>query len=220
MSCRRLESWRPTRMDRQQGWDMDPTKEEQLAQEQMDELKEALRLQQHRAVNNSGAVTGTQGYGVLAQEISTVTLSSPGTQPYANVTIGNPYVTAGAGLTYTGPNITVPNGGSTTGVSIGAGSGYNWSNISANWNWGTGSSTTHGQLNLEGENADITINGVSLMDLLQDRLALLVPNPALEKEWDELKELGEKYRAVEAKIKEQTKMWDKLKSMPPPETKY
>ena len=39
----------------------------------------------------------------------------------------------------------------------------------------------------------------------------------MEKEWDQLRELGEQYRALEAKLKEQGEMWAKLKAMPAPE---
>jgi flagellar motility protein MotE (MotC chaperone) len=55
---------------------------------------------------------------------------------------------------------------------------------------------------------------------LEERLNILVPNFELEKEWNELKELGDKYRALEAKFKEQSKMWEKLKEMPPPKPLY
>ena len=53
------------------------------------------------------------------------------------------------------------------------------------------------------------------MDLLRDRLNIMIPNPELEKEWDELREIGEKYRAAEKKLKEQSEMWKKLKQTPP-----
>jgi hypothetical protein len=57
------------------------------------------------------------------------------------------------------------------------------------------------------------------MDMLitiQDRLNVMVPNPELEQEWDQLRELGEQYRELEKKVKEQGDMWAKLKAMPPP----
>jgi hypothetical protein len=74
-------------------------------------------------------------------------------------------------------------------------------------------------LELKGENADIIVNGVSLMTTLLDiqtRLNMLRPNPEIEQEWDELRELGEKYRALEKDIKEKINIWEKLKAMPPP----
>ena len=74
-------------------------------------------------------------------------------------------------------------------------------------------------LELRGENADIVVNGVSLMNTLLDiqtRLGVLRPNTEIEQEWDELRELGEKYRALEKDIKEKISIWEKLKAMPPP----
>lgn len=71
-----------------------------------------------------------------------------------------------------------------------------------------------GIVKLSGDNADIDINGVSLKSTLagiQQRLALLEPNPALEKEWEELKRLGDEYRALEKEIKDRMKTWDILK---------
>lgn len=71
-----------------------------------------------------------------------------------------------------------------------------------------------GQLSINGENADIVINGKSLSKTIQDiedRLCILRPNQELEEQWDQLKELGEQYRKLEAEFKEKSKMWDTLK---------
>jgi hypothetical protein len=76
-----------------------------------------------------------------------------------------------------------------------------------------------GRMTLRGENADLDINGKSLknwMEKVEERLNILTPNPELEKEWDELRKLGERYRKLEKKCKEKAEMWNKLKSMPPP----
>lgn len=81
------------------------------------------------------------------------------------------------------------------------------------------SSNTSGQIKLTGENADIDVNGVSLMATIkeiQERLNILVPNSELEAEWDELRALGEQYRELEKQLKEKAEVWNKLKSMPPP----
>ena len=70
-----------------------------------------------------------------------------------------------------------------------------------------------GTLTLEGEDADIFIDGVSLKNTLQginDRLAILQVNPELEAEFDELHALGEQYRELEKKILEKKKVWDAL----------
>jgi len=45
----------------------------------------------------------------------------------------------------------------------------------------------------------------------------LKPNEKLESEWEELKALGEQYRALEQHILAKQATWDKLKAMPPPE---
>ena len=93
-------------------------------------------------------------------------------------------------------------------------------NTTTGWN-GTSAADLNqsGKLSLQGTNADIDINGKSLMktlEALEDRLNMMVPNPELEKEWDDLKKLGNRYRKLEAKCKEKAKMWNKLKSMPKP----
>ena len=65
-----------------------------------------------------------------------------------------------------------------------------------------------------GENCDIKIGDWSLKDFCQkmeERLAILSPNPKLEAEWEELKELGDRYRQLEADIKDKMKTWDVLK---------
>jgi hypothetical protein len=111
---------------------------------------------------------------------------------------GNITISAGAGLNYTSP--------------------YTFNSATPNWSI-RDESKISSTIELKGENADIKINGVSLMDMLttiQDRLNVMVPNPELETEWDQLRELGEQYRELEKKVKEQGDMWAKLKAMPPP----
>lgn len=74
-----------------------------------------------------------------------------------------------------------------------------------------------GKIKLQGENADLDINGKSLktwMEKVEERLNILTPNTELEAEWDELKRLGERYRKLEKKCQEKADMWKKLKSMP------
>ena len=77
-----------------------------------------------------------------------------------------------------------------------------------------------GRLELKGKHADIEINGESLMSMIrgiEQRLNIMRPNQELEAEWDQLRELGEQYRALEKKLNEQGEMWNTLKKMPPPE---
>jgi hypothetical protein len=73
------------------------------------------------------------------------------------------------------------------------------------------------KIQLDGENADITVNGWSLVDAvkrIEERLDLFQLNPELEAEWAELRELGEQYRQLEQQIKAKMKTWDRLKAMP------
>ncbi len=84
--------------------------------------------------------------------------------------------------------------------------------------WIISSPIQSGVMELNGENADIKINGRSLCEAIQaieQRLAILTPNPEVEKEWEELRQLGEQYRALEQKCIEKSKIWNKLKQMPP-----
>ena len=78
-------------------------------------------------------------------------------------------------------------------------------------------STSSGTLELQGEGADVKINGVSLTGVLkniEERLNILRPNKELEADWDQLRELGDQYRRLEAELKEKSLMWNKLKAMP------
>ncbi len=80
-----------------------------------------------------------------------------------------------------------------------------------------------GSIEITGENADIKINGKSMktwMEKVEERLNILAPNPELEREWDDLRRLGERYRKLEKKCKEKAEVWNKLKAMPKPEVKW
>ena len=74
-----------------------------------------------------------------------------------------------------------------------------------------------GQIDVRGEKADIRINGKSMnkwMEQVEQRLNILSPNPELEKEWDDLRRLGERYRKLEKKCQEKARMWEALKKLP------
>ena len=122
-------------------------------------------------------------------------------------------------------NISINNGTSTT-FNLGAGANANavWTTSGTGYNWsaigavGTGIDQG-GKISLRGKDADIDINGKSMkawMEKVEERLNILTPNPELEKEWDDLRKLGERYRKLEKKCKEKSEVWKKLKSMPPP----
>ena len=74
---------------------------------------------------------------------------------------------------------------------------------------------TNGKINLDGEDADIEINGRSLMQILdglEQRLSLLKCREDLESDWSELKALGDQYRAMVKLIEQKSKMWNTLKA--------
>ena len=52
------------------------------------------------------------------------------------------------------------------------------------------------------------------MEQVEQRLNILTVNPEMEKEWDDLRRLGERYRKLEKKCQEKAKMWEALKKMP------
>ena len=154
------------------------------------------------------------GYGAVPSltaidlgKIFNDTSANSNVQPYTWNTllpssVGGLTLSAGAGLNYQSP-YTISN---TTG-----GAGTTWTSMP----FSNGSS----KIQLDGENADITVNGRSLIESIkkiEERLNILTPNPKMEAEWDQLRELGAQYRELEKKLKEQGDMWAKLKAMPPP----
>jgi hypothetical protein len=108
-------------------------------------------------------------------------------------------------------NITIPIANSTnniiyTGGGGGGGGGGTWSATNAVWNSPAPRvSITDG---------DIIFDGVSLRDTLksmQELLAIMVPHPELEKEFEQLKELRNQYNKVAEDCKEKLKAWEILK---------
>lgn len=85
-----------------------------------------------------------------------------------------------------------------------------------NTNWGTATNwtppTTVGDLTVNGT---LVLNGTDLTGLLkkiEERLAILHPNKELESRWEQLKALGEQYRALEKDILEKEYIWETLKT--------
>jgi hypothetical protein len=75
-----------------------------------------------------------------------------------------------------------------------------------------------GRLTLKGKDADVEINGKSLCEAIQAiEEALLIPgrlnrNTELEREFAELKALGDQYAEMERKYRDQKRVWDILKT--------
>ena len=118
--------------------------------------------------------------------MSTVYPGYRSTPTTSNITIGG----SGAGshtISITGA------GGSGASVLSSGGAGTNWTTAAK--------TTAQGQLHLEGKNADLIMNGISLKDTLNgitDRLSILQPKPELLAKYENLREAYEHYKTLEA----------------------
>jgi hypothetical protein len=80
--------------------------------------------------------------------------------------------------------------------------------------------TTSAKISLNGEGADIEVNGWSLVDAvkrIEQRLGLFQPNSELEAEWEDLQNLAEQYKKLEQHIKDKQATFDRLKAMSAPD---
>jgi hypothetical protein len=117
---------------------------------------------------------------------------------YSNITIPPTY-TVNAGP-YTG-NITIAGGGSGTVLTspyIISGTGLHVGSASS-WTTQTSPNMTVGKVKIT--ESDIELDGMSLRETLktlQDRLAILVPDPKKLKEFEALKQAYEHYKTLEA----------------------
>ena len=113
---------------------------------------------------------------------------------YGNITISNPGAVTGVGASTHTISITGGGSGYPNSVLTATGTGATtWSN--------TAKTTARGKLHLEGDDADIVMNGVSLKDLLNgitDRLSILQPKPDMLEKYDNLRQAYEHYKTLEA----------------------
>ena len=121
--------------------------------------------------------------------------------PTASVTDSITVSSTGGPYTITGATgISVPwTGISTTSNTI---------SVDSSWNKPASS-----KIRLDGPDADIEVNGESLIGMLkaiEQRLNILRPNTELESEWSELQELGDAYRKLESKIQAKMKTWNAI----------
>jgi hypothetical protein len=147
-------------------------------------------------------------HSIYDNTMNTVTVIDQTPAPSYTVTTGTNTISNSAGL-YWGMNGTSGGSGqvyTTNGTSPG------WGNISLAEPALNGATLkVNGNADFEGE---VTIKGKSLTDMLEkidERLAILHPNPELEDRWDELKELGKRYKELEAELIEKEKVWAILK---------
>ena len=117
---------------------------------------------------------------------------------YSNVSITSPYT-----VTMTVPNTVFAT--SSTGI---------------NTPWVQSPPMAGPKIKLDGADADIEINGVSLWRTMQEisnRLNIMHTNPELETQWKELRALGDQYRKLEQHILDKQATFDRVRAMPAPE---
>jgi len=136
------------------------------------------------------------------------TMSTGVTDTYTITSTDTTTISNGAGL-YWGMNGTsaLPSPGSPGQVYVSTGTTNSWQDPSLKG----ATLSVKGDADFEG---NVTIKGKNLteaIEKIEERLAILHPNPKLEDKWDELKELGKRYKELEAEIIEKEKVWAILK---------
>ena len=121
---------------------------------------------------------------------------------------------------YSNVSITSPNTVSLSALGQFPNAVFTTSSTGINTPWVTQTPGVGPKITLEGADADIEINGVSLWKTMQEianRLNIMQTNPELEVEWKELHELGEQYRKLEQHILDKQATFDRIKAMPAPD---
>lgn len=140
--------------------------------------------------------------------LNTVTGPIPGPAPSPTYTVTATDNTMASSSLYWGLNGTSAGNGQ---VLTSNGTNTQWATITSDPSLKGSTLSVKGDADFEGE---VTIQGKSLtemLDKIEERLAILHPNPELEDKWDELKELGKRYKELEAEIIEKEKVWAILK---------
>lgn len=164
----------------------------------------------------------TNSYKDLQEALSTIlpTGADDKTIPTIDITFGssqenspNPYAIGPGGITYCASDwatnwVTPPN------IVYGTSGPYAISNNNSSISTKDSKVTLSSPVHIEGDNPDLFIGGkslVSTIERIESRLNILRPNLEIEKEWDELRELGDRYRTLEKDLEEKIKTWDILK---------
>jgi hypothetical protein len=156
---------------------------------ELEKLREALGRREVKAepqtetTTENGDTITLNGTGYSFGNSTTITASTNSTGSlYSSIpSLGN----------FTISN-TLYNGASVTSTSVGT--GYNWTNNTSNTLRG-------GLLEVDGDSADIKINGKSLkafMEKMEQRMAILVPDPEKLEHFEALKRAYDHYRTLEA----------------------
>jgi hypothetical protein len=160
---------------------------------------------------------------VIAQDIDTIDLGGYGaaSTTYTISGYGTDTITLDSSMMYTGsitaPSVTTINSINNNHYTIGStgtsGQFYTSTGTGSNWNNPPTVNISNTGIDMK-SGTDIKIDGKSLkqfMDNMEERLAILHPNPALEDRWEQLKELRRQYVEMEKDLLEKEKLMKILK---------
>jgi hypothetical protein len=159
--------------------------------------------------------------GIIAQEIGSLDLGYGAVPPnYNNMSsgYGTDTITLNGSMyssgTITLPTTTISNGGYTIGAAGTSGQFYTTTGTGySSWNNPPTVNISNTGIDMAA-GTDIKVDGKSLkqfMDNMEERLAILHPNPALEDRWEQLKELRRQYVEMEKDLLEKEKLMKILK---------
>jgi hypothetical protein len=124
---------------------------------------------------------------------------------YNNTMIGDSFDTV------IGPPVTITTSNNTSSGSLYWGINGTSNTIIADPSLKGATLSVKGDADFEG---NVTLKGKSLTEMfekIEERLAILHTNPKLEDRWNELKELGKRYKELEQELLEKEKVWNILK---------
>jgi hypothetical protein len=157
-------------------------------------------------------------YSINPEDLEDTLIMSSVSAPISGF-YGTDTITLGSTSATDGVTLTSPYTFTTGPGASGAGfcnNSYTISGVGSPWTTQGPAST---KIQLDGEGADVEVNGWSLVAAvkrIEERLGLFQPNPELEAEWADLQELGEQYRKLEQHIRDKQATWDRIKAMPAP----
>jgi len=152
--------------------------------------------------------------GIIAQEIETLDLGYGAVPPdYTSMSYssGIDTITLDSSTMYSSNTITLPSSSYTIGAAGNSGQFYTSTGTGGyNWNNPPTVNITGGGIDMA-EGTDITVGGKSLkefMTKMEERLAILVPDPAKLEQFQALKKAYEHYKLMEKLCQEQPKEED------------
>jgi hypothetical protein len=144
------------------------------------------------------------GYGAVPPDYGNISYSSG----VDTITLDTSSMISGS---ITLPTTTISNGGYT----IGSAGSTMYTTGTGHYNWNNPPTVNISNTGIDmAAGTDIKVDGKSLkqfMDNMEERLAILHPNPALEDRWEQLKELRRQYVEMEKDLLEKEKIMKILK---------